>query len=113
MRKSYGQAYLNMGGGRNADEVALWPTADLGFMDPALAVNVVHGITEKDDPETFRRHYEELDRDSAPWELAELYEAHDVIDPRETRDYLLNLLDMYHARGIGERLLHSWPTSFV
>ena len=34
LRKSYGQAYLNMGGGRNSDEVALWPSADLGFMDP-------------------------------------------------------------------------------
>ena len=34
VRKSYGQAYLNMGGGRNSDEVAIWPTADLGLHGP-------------------------------------------------------------------------------
>ncbi|HSF20594.1 MAG TPA: carboxyl transferase domain-containing protein, partial [Burkholderiales bacterium] len=33
LRKSYGQAYINMGGGRNTDELACWPSADLGFMD--------------------------------------------------------------------------------
>ena len=38
MRKSYGQAFINMAGGSNADEVAVWPTADLGFMDPAVSV---------------------------------------------------------------------------
>ena len=38
LRKSYGQAYLNMGGGRNSDEVAAWPTAEVSFMDPTFAV---------------------------------------------------------------------------
>ena len=28
LRKSYGQAYLNMGGGRNSDEVAAWLADD-------------------------------------------------------------------------------------
>ena len=54
VRKSFGQAYLNMGGGRNADEVLAWPMADLGFMEPRLAVNVLHGIKAEDDPERFR-----------------------------------------------------------
>ena len=40
--KNYGQAYINMGGGKNAAEVAAWPTAEVSFMDPAYAVNVVH-----------------------------------------------------------------------
>ena len=43
MRKSYGQAYINMGGGRNSDEFVCWPTADLGFMDPAVGANVLLG----------------------------------------------------------------------
>ena len=43
LRKSYGQAYLNMGGGRNSDEVAAWPTAEMSFMDPQFAVRIVHG----------------------------------------------------------------------
>ena len=44
LRKSYGQAYLNMGGGRNSDEVAAWPTAEVSFMDPKFAVKIVHGL---------------------------------------------------------------------
>ena len=44
LRKSYGQAYLNMGGGRNSDEVAAWPTAEVSFMDPTFAVKIVHGL---------------------------------------------------------------------
>lgn len=116
VRKSYGQAYLNMGGGRNSDEVALWPLADLGFMDPRVGVNVVFGVKQEDDPEEFQRRVEELDRDSKPWELAELYEAQDIIDPRETRAYLIDMLDIYRGRmknGVGEHLMSSWPTSFV
>jgi acetyl-CoA carboxylase carboxyltransferase component len=116
LRKSYGQAYLNMGGGRNTDEVALWPTADLGFMDPRVGVSVVYNIKREDDPEEFDRRVEELDRDSEPWELAELYEAQEVIDPRETRRYLIDMLEIYRGRmsgGVGQRLLSSWPTSFV
>lgn len=116
LRKSYGQAYLNMGGGRNSNEVALWPSADLGFMDPGVAVNVVHGITREDDAEEFDRRVAELERDSQPWELAELYEAQEVIDPRDTRNYLINMLDIYRQRmtsGIGEHLMNAWPTSYV
>ena len=44
LRKTYGQAYLNMGGGRNSDEVAAWPTAEVSFMDPTFAVKIVHGL---------------------------------------------------------------------
>ena len=41
VRKSYGQAYINMGGGRNSDEFIAWPTAEVSFMDPNYAVTVV------------------------------------------------------------------------
>ena len=41
VRKVYGQAYLNLGGGRNSDEVLAWPTAEVGFMAPAAGVTVV------------------------------------------------------------------------
>ena len=116
VRKSYGQAYLNMGGGRNSDVTAVWPTADLGFMDPELGVNVVYGITKEDDPVEFESKVTELSRDSEAWDLAELYETQDVIDPRETRDWLINMLSIHGQRltnGVGEHLLRSWPTSLV
>ena len=115
MRKSYGQAYINMAGGKGADEVALWPTADLGFMDPAVSVNVLHGVKQEDDPERFEQLVAEVQRDTSAWALAELYEAQTVIDPRDTRDYLIRTLEVHRMRmknGVGEHHLRNWPTSY-
>jgi acetyl-CoA carboxylase carboxyltransferase component len=115
MRKSYGQAYINMGGGRNADEVACWPTADLGFMDPAVSVNVLHGVKKEDDPGRFQQLLEEVSRDTSAWALAQLYEAQNVIDPRDTRGYLVRMLEVHRLRlkhGVGEHKLANWPTSY-
>jgi acetyl-CoA carboxylase carboxyltransferase component len=116
LRKSYGQAYINMGGNKNSDEMAVWPTADVGFMDPRTAVNVVFGLKKEDDPEEFERRVEELGRDAAPWELAAMYEAHDVLDPRESRRYLIDMLEIHSMRmenGVGQHLMRTWPTSIV
>ncbi len=115
LRKSYGQAYLNMGGGRNSHEVACWPSADFGFMDPGTGVNVVHGVTREADPERFARLAEELSRDTTAWGLAGLYEVQSVLDPRDTRDWLLATLAVHRrgpSKGLGERALANWPTSF-
>ena len=115
MRKSYGQAFINMAGGRNADEVAVWPTADLGFMDPAVSVNVLYGVRYQDDPERFEKLKAEVERDTSAWGLAELFEAQTVIDPRDTREYLIRTLEVHRLRlknGVGEHLLRNWPTSY-
>ena len=115
MRKSYGQAFINMAGGKNADEVAVWPSADLGFMDPAVSVNVLFGVRHEDDPERFKQLKAEVERDTSAWGLAELYEAQTVIDPRETRDYLIRTLEVHRLRmnkGVGQHLLRNWPTSY-
>lgn len=113
MRKSYGQAYLNMGGGRNSDEVLCWPTADLGFVDPVLGVHMLHKLKREDDPERFDKLVEELKRDSAAYALAELYETQMLIDPRETRQALARLLEVHANKGgVGEHKLATWPTSY-
>ena len=115
MRKSYGQAYINMAGGKGADEVALWPSADLGFMDPAVSVNVLHGVKQEDDPERFKQLVADVQRDTSAWALAELYEAQTVIDPRDTRDYLIRTLEVHRTglkNGVGEHHLRNWPTSY-
>ena len=115
LRKNYGQAYLNMGGGRNSDESAAWPSADFGFMDPATGVNVLHGIKEEDDPERFRRLMAEIAQESAPWPLAALFETQAIIDPRETREYLKDMLRIRHrapSDGVGAHRLSCWPTSY-
>jgi len=115
LRKSYGQAFINMGGGRNTDELACWPSADLGFMDPRASVNVLYGVKQEDDPEKFKQLVAEVERDTTPWELARLYEAQHVIDPRDTRDFLIRMLQVHRKRlkhGVGEHRLSNWPTSY-
>ncbi len=113
LRKSYGQAYLNMGGGRNSDEVAAWPTAEVSFMDSTFAVKVVHGI----DPDApgFDEARAEMDRASSVWDFASVYAAQSVIRPQETRDYLIRMLEVHRLRlsdGVGQHLMRAWPTSF-
>jgi len=115
LRKSYGQAYINMGGGRNTDVLACWPSADLGFMDTRASVNVLYGVKEQDDPARFRQLAAEVERDTTPWELARFYEAQHVIDPRDTRDFLIRMLQVHRKRlknGVGEHRLANWPTSY-
>jgi acetyl-CoA carboxylase carboxyltransferase component len=115
MRKTYGQAYLNMGGGRNSDEVAAWFTADVSFMDPAIGTNVVYGVNAKDEPERFAELMKIMTADNSAYDLASIFGAQQVIDPRETRSYLIRALD-FHGRantgGVGKHQMAGWPTTF-
>ncbi|TAM27028.1 MAG: methylmalonyl-CoA carboxyltransferase, partial [Candidimonas sp.] len=114
LRKNYGQAYLNMGGGRNCDEAAAWPSADFGFMNPETGVNVLYGLRREDDPQRFDQLVSQIAQDSAPWDLAGLYEMKTIIDPRQTREYLKQILNIYSQRGdgVGKHRLSGWPTSY-
>jgi methylmalonyl-CoA decarboxylase subunit alpha len=115
MRKNYGQALVNMGGGDTADAVAAWWSAQVSFMDPRSAVFVVHGVTEDDAPETYQRRLEEMSEGITAYDYAGAYGAHDVIDPRETRSWITDRLAVHRHRrtgGIGEHLLSNWPTTF-
>ena len=42
VRKAYGRAYVAMGGGAHNDTMVAWPTAEVSFMDPVFATNIVH-----------------------------------------------------------------------
>lgn len=115
IRKNYGQAYLNMGGGRNSDLCAAWPTANYGFMDPRVGVNVLHKLKRDDDPARFDELVAEIARDSSAYAMASLFEAQTVVDPAETRTFLISALEVLSsgpAKGIGSHQLANWPTSF-
>ena len=115
MRKSYGQAYLNMGGTRNSDEMLAWYCADVGFMDPIVAVNVVYGVRRETEPARFEQLVAELRRESSAYDLASIFSAQAVIDPRESRKWLSRLLEVHKRRlskGIGKHLMAGWPTTF-
>lgn len=113
LRKSYGQAYLNMGGGRNSDEVFAWPTAEVSFMSPQFAVQIVHGLDEGDPG--FEEALASMAHDSEVWDMASIYAVQAVIKPEDTRDHLIRSLEVHELRrtgGIGQHLLSSWPTSY-
>jgi acetyl-CoA carboxylase carboxyltransferase component len=115
MRKTYGQAVLNMGGVGNADEVVCWVTAEVDFMDPRHAVDIVHGVRESDDPARFATLLDQMRRGTSAYDMAALYSAHAVINPVDTRDYLTRILDVHALRltaGVGEHRLRNWPTSY-
>jgi acetyl-CoA carboxylase carboxyltransferase component len=114
MRKSYGQAYLNMGGGRNSDEVAAWPTAEISFMDPAYAVQVVTWGRDADEASVTSLR-QQMERDSSVWGIAEIYAVQSVIPPDRTREYLIRMLDVHTMRptgGVGKHHMAAWPTTF-
>ena len=112
--KSYGQAYLNMGGGRYSGAFAAWPTARISFMGPEPAMSVVHNLREEDDPARFRELLKEMERETEPWEAAGIFGLNEIIDPAETRSYLIRMVDLLSGRrgGVGGHHLANWPTSF-
>jgi len=114
MRKSYGQAYLNMGGGRNSDSVAVWPTAEVSFMDPQYATEVVTWGKDASDEEKGAIR-EEMERNSTYLGLAQIFAAQSVIAPQDTRKYLIEELKIQQLRrsgGIGRHNMASWPTTY-
>ena len=114
LRKSYGQAHLNMGAGV-ADAMAAWVSADVSFMDPNAAVNVVYRVREEDDPERYRALAEKVSQDTAAYDLAGSFCAQTVLDPRETRAWLSQMLAVHRrgpTNGVGRHRLSTWPTTF-
>ncbi|WP_172174854.1 acyl-CoA carboxylase subunit beta [Brevibacterium sp. CT2-23B] len=115
MRKNYGQAFINMGGGGTADATAGWWTTEVSFMDPTSAVSVVHGIEPDEDPELYAEKLAEMEKGTSAYDVAGVYGFEQVIDPADTREFIINALaDQYNARtsGIGEHNLSMWPTGY-
>lgn len=115
IRKIYGQAYLNMGAGKYSDVFVAWPTAEISFMGLEPAVNVVFGVKKDDDPKRFEELLGRMARETEPWKAAGLFAVNEIIDPGETRDFLIRILDLLRNRrrgGIGQHLLSNWPTSY-
>lgn len=100
MRKSYGQAHLNMGGAGNADEVAAWTTAEVSFMEPEFGAAIVKGAEMAD-----------MARETSAYDLAAINAAQAVIDPRESRQWLIDMLG-FRTQAVGPHMMAHWPTSF-
>jgi acetyl-CoA carboxylase carboxyltransferase component len=113
VRKSYGRAYVCMGGGRHSDEIAAWPSAEVSFMSPDFATKIVHGVGVGEPG--FEEALADIRKGADVWGLASVYAAQAVIKPADTRDYLIRMLDVYKlrmTRGVGQHLMRNWPTSY-
>ena len=100
------------GPGAGADFIAAWPTAEIGFMDPEIAADIVYGnLSEKER----KASLEKMIGDLSPYPAAGSYHVQDVIDPRDTRDYLINALRVrrdWKNKGMSQHHLANWPTKF-
>ena len=119
VRKGYGQGIGNMAAANaGADITIAMTTAEISFMSPEAAANVVYlnRIESAEDPEAERaKLIEEMKYQSAPWPAASVGLLDDVIDPRDTRKYIIDCLDiMRDSKGnfISDHKLQSWPTGF-
>ncbi len=119
VRKSYGMAFWNMcGSGCGADFIVAWPSAEISFVDPAIAANVVYGRNLTDEmrksPE-YQSLLQQMVEDASPYGAAGMHYIHDIIDPRQTREFIIRALEAAVNRrtgGIGEHRLANWPTKF-
>jgi len=114
IRKSYGMAFWNMSGsGCATDFIVAWPTAQMSFVDPVIAANVVTGGSGK--IENKDEIVQAMINETAPFGAAGMYDIHDVIDPASTRDYIIKALKI--AAGnlkepVSDHRLANWPTKF-
>ncbi|HYH42704.1 MAG TPA: carboxyl transferase domain-containing protein, partial [Burkholderiales bacterium] len=114
-RKSYGLAVSNMGAGGNADELACWVTAEVSFMKPDFGAKVVFGVDPVAEPGKYQEAVAKMAKGTSAYDMAAVYTAQDVIDPRDTRDWLIRMLEVHRLRlsgGVGEHLMRTWPTSY-
>ena len=113
VRKTYGQATINMCGiGGGPDFIVAWPTAEIGFMDPSIAVDVVYGNLPEEERQ---KMMDKMRGDNSPYPAAGAYCLQDIIDPRETRDYLIKVLQIIRdseSKGMSKHYLANWPTKF-
>lgn len=120
LRKSYGMAHCNMlGGNMGADCLLAWPTADISFMSPEVAVNVVYGRkldAAADAAAERERLLAEMKEINGPWDAAGEFLIHDVIDPADTRSALSRALARARGPhgdgGRSRRRLASWPAGY-
>ncbi|MFC1883249.1 acyl-CoA carboxylase subunit beta [Thermodesulfobacteriota bacterium] len=119
VRKTYGMAFWNMcGSGCGADFLVAWPSAEMSFVDPSIAANVVYGgkaSSEDRNSEEWQDIFEKMVDDASPYGAAGMHLIHDVIVPAETRNYIMRALEIARSNignGIGEHKLANWPTKF-
>jgi len=99
LRKAYGGAYIAMNSrSLGADLCLAWPSAEIAVMGPEGAVNIVNRreIEAADDKQQKRQELVEQYREkyANPYIAAARGWIDEVIDPRQTRSFLIRGLEM-------------------
>jgi acetyl/propionyl-CoA carboxylase alpha subunit/acetyl-CoA carboxylase carboxyltransferase component len=107
LRKGYGLGYLTMAGGRSfdADACFAWPTAEICAMSVEGSVDVAFRRDYEKAPDPAARRQELIDGIRArisPLLAAEGFGVDDVIEPGETRERILEVLDRVPRRRPNE-----------
>jgi acetyl-CoA carboxylase carboxyltransferase component len=104
-RKAYGGAYVVMNSKHiGADFNVAWPTAEIAVMGPDAAVNLIfrREIADARDPAARRlalvAEYEHLF--ASPYQAASRGYVDDVIEPRQTRPWLIRALALARAKRV-------------
>ena len=103
LRKAYGGAYIAMCcSALRADAVFAWPSAEIAVMGPEGAVNILYGkeIAQGENPEIVREKLisEYRERFANPYIASAKAYVNDVIDPRDTRNTLIEALEDYSGK---------------
>lgn len=105
LRKAYGGAYVVMNSKHiGADFNCAWPMAEIAVMGPDAAVNLVfrRELAGLDDPTQRRKElisqYEDLF--ASPYQAAGRGYIDDVIDPADTRTWLIRSLDIARSKRV-------------
>jgi len=117
MRKGYGLGFCAMAGGQpsfNVDAAVAWPTAEISAMSVAGAVDVVYrrDYEAAEDPQARRREMiDEFKGQLGPVRSNEHFHMDDVIDPRQTRPFLIKTLQRVPARRLDTGFPRTRPIS--
>ncbi len=102
-RKAYGGAYVAMcSKSLGADRVVAWPTAEIAVMGSEGAVNIIfkNDLARADDPEAARQKIlaDYQAEFATPYKAAERGFVDDVIEPRTTRQRIIDGLAMLDGK---------------
>ncbi len=106
LRKAYGGGYIAMNSRHlRADFVFAWPTAEIAVMGPQGAANIIFRkeIMEAEDPEEMRKQKvkEYKDKFANPYVAASKGYIDSVINPADTRQFILQSLDISQQKNAG------------
>jgi acetyl-CoA carboxylase carboxyltransferase component len=106
LRKAYGGGYIAMNSRHlRADFVFAWPTAEIAVMGPQGAANIIFRkeIMEAEDPEAMRKAKvaEYKEKFANPYVAASKGYIDSVINPADTRQFILQSLDVSQHKNAG------------